>query len=78
MEQPSKMMTHYSSLMEINNQGNILRKGTLAYILEKKQQVVASWENIKKVIKGTGKKNKIKITCITKSNSTTVSNRNNR
>ena len=49
MEQPSKMMNHYSSVMEINNQGNILRKGTLAYILEKKQQVVASWQNIKKL-----------------------------
>lgn len=48
MEQPSKMMNHYSSLMEINNQGNI-KKEALAYILEKKQQMVASWENIKKL-----------------------------
>lgn len=43
------MMNHHSSLMEINIQGNILIKETLANITEKKQQVVVYWENIKKL-----------------------------
>lgn len=71
------MMNHHSSLMEINIQGNILIKETLVNITEKTNK----WLYIGRILKSYKRKKwrektKMKITYITKSNSTTISNRN--